>query len=90
MGGGLPGLQCEHFPLPDELMCCDPIISRTWCLASALITGGPSQGPLDNVETVMHLVDEAAASLSAALQGLHMPGIQHCQSVHRNRVPLFG
>ena len=67
MGGGLPGLQCEHFPLPDELMCCDPIISHAWCLALALITGGPSQGPLDNVEAVMRLVNEAAASLPAVL-----------------------
>ena len=74
LGGGLPGLTLEHFPVPEGLKACEPILSPTWGL-SPVVAGGSSQEPQPSVGSALQTIAAHASDLQDALLQVSMPAI---------------
>ena len=74
LGGDLPGLALEHFPVPEGLKAYEPILSPTWEL-SPVVAGGSSQEPQPSVGSALQTVAAHASDLQDALLRVSMPAI---------------
>ena len=70
LGGGLPGLTLEHFPVPEGVKACEPILSPTWGLS-----GVSSQEPQPSVGHALQTIAAHASDLQDALLQVSMPAI---------------
>ena len=83
LGGGLPGLTLEHFPVPEGLKACEPILSPTWGL-SPVVAGGSSQEPQPSVGSALQTIAAHASDLQDALLQVSRPiaGLAQSHSGH--------
>ena len=67
LGGGLPGLKLEHFPVPEGLQACEPVLSPTWGL-SPVVAGGSSQEPQPSVGHALQTIAAHKKVMSASAE----------------------